>query len=306
MARYLLRRLLYFIPTLIAIYTIAFVLMRAAPGSPFRTEKELPPEVLKAREMKYYLDRSPLVQYALCARDIVTLRGQESIRYPDRNVIRDILAEAFPVSLSLGICALGLAVVVGTAAGVLSAARPRTAIDYLAMAGALVGISQPSFVIASVLLAVFGVVLRWLPVGGWGSPSQLVLPALALAALPAAYVARLVRTGMLEVLSADFVRTARAKGLAERTVLLDHALRNAWIPVLGYLGPAAAGIFTGSFVVEKIFAIPGVGQHFVDSALHRDHPMILATVLLYAVLLVVFNLAVDIGYAWLDPRIRYE
>jgi oligopeptide transport system permease protein len=306
MARYLLRRLLYFIPTLIAIYTIAFVLMRAAPGSPFRTEKELPPEVLKAREMKYYLDRSPLVQYALCARDIVTLRGQESIRYPDRNVIRDILAEAFPVSLSLGISALGLAVVVGTAAGVLSAARPRTLVDYLAMAGALVGISQPSFVIASVLLAVFGVVLRWLPVGGWGSPSQLVLPALALAALPAAYVARLVRTGMLEVLSADFVRTARAKGLAERTVLLDHALRNAWIPVLGYLGPAAAGIFTGSFVVEKIFAIPGVGQHFVDSALHRDHPMILATVLLYAVLLVVFNLAVDIGYAWLDPRIRYE
>jgi oligopeptide transport system permease protein len=306
MARYLLRRLLYFIPTLIAIYTIAFVLMRAAPGSPFRTEKELPPEVLKAREMKYYLDRSPLVQYALCARDIVTLRGQESIRYPDRNVIRDILAEAFPVSLSLGISALGLAVVVGTAAGVLSAARPRTLVDYLAMAGALVGISQPSFVIASVLLAVFGVVLRWLPVGGWGSPSQLVLPALALAALPAAYIARLVRTGMLEVLSADFVRTARAKGLAERTVLLDHALRNAWIPVLGYLGPAAAGIFTGSFVVEKIFAIPGVGQHFVDSALHRDHPMILATVLLYAVLLVVFNLAVDIGYAWLDPRIRYE
>ncbi len=306
MARYLLRRLLYFIPTLIAIYTIAFILMRAAPGSPFRTEKELPPEVLKAREMKYYLDRSPLVQYALCARDIVTLRGQESIRYPDRNVIRDILAEAFPVSLSLGISALGLAVVVGTAAGVLSAARPRTLVDYLAMAGALVGISQPSFVIASVLLAVFGVVLRWLPVGGWGSPSQLVLPAMALAALPAAYVARLVRTGMLEVLSADFIRTARAKGLAERTVLLDHALRNAWIPVLGYLGPAAAGIFTGSFVVEKIFAIPGVGQHFVDSALHRDHPMILATVLLYAVLLVVFNLAVDIGYAWLDPRIRYE
>jgi len=305
MLRYLLRRLLYFIPTLIAIYTIAFILMRVAPGSPFRTEKELPPEVLKAREAKYYLDRSPLVQYALCARDIVTLRGQESIRYPDRNVIRDILAEAFPVSLSLGICALGLAVVMGTVAGVVSAARPRTAVDYLAMTGALVGISQPSFVIASLLLAIFAVVLRWLPVGGWGEPSQMVLPAVALAALPAAYVARLVRTGMMEVMSADFIRTARAKGLAERTVLIDHALRNAWIPVLGYLGPAAAGIFTGSFVVEKIFAIPGVGQHFVDSALQRDHPLILATVLLYAVLLVVFNLVVDIGYAWLDPRIRY-
>jgi oligopeptide transport system permease protein len=174
------------------------------------------------------------------------------------------------------------------------------------MGGALIGISQPSFVVATILLAIFSFALRWLPVGGWGSPSQLVLPAMALGALPAAYVARLVRTGMLEVMSADFIRTARAKGLAERTVLLDHALRNAWIPVLGYLGPATAAIFTGSFVVEKIFAIPGVGHHFVDSALHRDHPMILATVLLYAGLLVVFNLLVDIGYAWLDPRIRYE
>jgi len=306
MAKYLLRRLLYFIPTLIAIYTVAFILMRVAPGSPFRMEKDLPKEVLKEREKKYYLDRNPVVQYVLCARDIVTLRGQDSIWYRDRNVITDILAEAFPVSLALGICALGLAVVVGTAAGVLSAARPRTLVDYLAMTGALVGISQPSFVIASILLAIFAFGLRWLPVGGWGGPRELVLPALALGALPAAYVARLVRTGMLEVLSADFIRTARAKGLGERTVLLDHALRNAWIPVIGYLGPAAAAIFTGSFVVEKIFAIPGVGHHFVDSALHRDHPMILATVLLYAVMLVVFNLLVDIGYAWLDPRIRYE
>jgi oligopeptide transport system permease protein len=134
----------------------------------------------------------------------------------------------------------------------------------------------------------------------------LILPAAALAALPAAYIARLVRTGMLEVLSADYIRTARAKGLRERAVLLDHALRNAWLPVLGYLGPAAAAVFTGSFVVEKIFAIPGVGQHFVDSALHRDHPLILATVLLYAVLLVAFNLLVDIAYAWFDPRIRYD
>jgi oligopeptide transport system permease protein len=306
MAKYLLRRLLYFIPTLIAIYTIAFILIRVAPGNPFRTERELPPEVLKARQAQYYLDRSPVAQYFLCARDIVTLRGQDSMFYRNRNVIRDILAEAFPVSFALAICALGLAVVVGTTAGVLSAARPRTLTDYLAMGGALIGISQPSFVIATILLAVFSFALRWLPVGGWGSPSQLVLPAMALGALPAAYVARLVRTGMLEVMSADFIRTARAKGLAERTVLLDHALRNAWIPVLGYLGPATAAIFTGSFVVEKIFAIPGVGHHFVDSALHRDHPMILATVLLYAGLLVVFNLLVDIGYAWLDPRIRYE
>jgi oligopeptide transport system permease protein len=306
MARYILRRLLYFIPTLLAIYAAAFLLMHAAPGSPFQEEKGLPPEVLKARQAEFHLDQPAWKQFILYARDLATLRGHASMRYPDRNVIHDILAPAFPVSLALGICALGLAVVIGTAAGVVSASRPRSAADYAAMAGAMVGISQPSFVIATVLAAVFAVALGWLPVGGWGSPSQIVLPALALAALPAAYIARLVRTGMLEVLSADFIRTARAKGLSERQVLLGHALPTAWLPVLGYLGPAAAAIFTGSFVVEKIFAIPGVGQHFVDSALHRDHPMILATVLLYAVLLVAFNLAVDVGYAYLDPRIRYE
>jgi len=306
MLYYILRRLAYFVPSLIAVYTVAFLLMHAAPGSPFVAEKSLPPEVVEARKAEFYLDRPLWQQYVLYGRDLVTLRGHPSIRYTDRNVITDILAPAFPVSLSLGLAALGLALVVGTAAGVASAARPRSMIDYMSMAGAMVGISQPSFVIASVLALVFSVVLGWLPVGGWGSPSQIVLPAIALAALPAAYIARLVRTGMLEVMSADFIRTARAKGLAERTVLMDHALRNAWLPVLGYLGPAAAGILTGSFVVEKIFAIPGVGQHFVDSALHRDHPLILTTVMLYAALLVAFNLLADIGYAWLDPRIRYE
>jgi oligopeptide transport system permease protein len=306
MVYYILRRLLYFIPTLIAIYTVAFLLIHAAPGSPFAQEKNLPPEVLATRRAEFHLDQPLWKQYALYGWDLLSLRGHTSMRYPDRNVIHDILVPAFPVSLSLGIFALGLAVVVGTAAGVASAARPRSAADYLAMAGAMIGISQPSFVVASLLMALFAFTLRWLPVGGWGSPSQIVLPALALAALPAAYIARLVRTGMIEVLSADFIRTARAKGLAEGRILLDHALPTAWLPVLGYLGPAAAAIFTGSFVIEKIFAIPGVGTHFVDSALHRDHPLILATVLLYAVLLVIFNLLVDIGYAWLDPRIRYE
>ncbi len=304
MARYLLRRLLLFIPTLLAVYTLAFLMMRAAPGSPFAQERDLPDEVLAARRAQYDIDR-PVVQYLRVGWNLVTLRGMPSIRYPDRNVVRDILAPAFPVSLTLGTAALALAVVGGTAAGVASAARPRSLADHLAMAGVLVGVSQPSFVIATVLLAVFSFGLGWLPVGGWGRPSQVLLPAIALAALPAAYVARLVRAGMLETLSADFIRTARAKGLGPRTVLLEHALRNAWLPVLGYLGPAAAGIFTGSFVVEKVFAVPGVGRFFVDSALHRDHPMILATVLLYAVLLVVFNLLVDIAYAWFDPRIRY-
>ncbi len=305
MATYILRRLLYFIPTLVIIYTAAFLMMRAAPGSPFSGERQMPDEVRAELEAKYFVDR-PVYQYFRLGWDLVTLRGAESFRYEGRNVIHDILLPAVPVSFTLGFFALSLAVIVGTGAGVASAARPRSLADYAAMTGALVGISQPSFVIASLLLAVFTFWLGWLPVGGWGRPSQLVLPAVALAALPAAYIARLVRTGMIEVLSADYIRTARAKGLRERTILLGHALRNAWLPVLGYVGPAAAGIFTGSFVVEKVFAIPGVGKYFVDSALHRDHPLILATVLLYAVLLVAFNLVVDIGYAWLDPRIRYE
>ncbi len=306
MLRYILRRLIYFVPTLLAIYTVAFLMMRAAPGSPFAGERNLPPEVLEQRRKAFYLDRPAWEQYVLYGRDLVTLRGQPSIVYPKRNVIHDMILPAMPVSFTLGFCALGLAVVLGTAAGVVSAARPRSLADYAAMAGALVGVSQPSFVLASLLLAVFAFWLGWLPVGGWGRPSEMVLPVVALAALPAAYVARLVRTGMIEVLSSDYVRTARAKGLGERRVLLDHALANAWIPVLGYLGPAAAAIFTGSFVVEKIFAVPGLGQFFVDSALHRDFPMILATVLLYAVLLVAFNLIVDVGYAWFDPRIRYD
>ena len=306
MIRYIIRRLLYFIPTLIAIYTAAFLVMHAAPGSPFAAEKNLTPEAQAAREAEFHLDKPLWQQYLLNGWDLASLRGHTSMRYEGRNVIHDILAPAFPVSLSLGVLALGLAVIVGTAAGVVSAARPRTLADYAVMAGALVGISQPSFVIASLLMAAFVFGLGWLPVGGWGSPSQIILPAVALAALPAAYIARLVRTGMLDVLSADFVRTARAKGLSERAILLDHALPTAWMPVLGYLGPAAAAIFTGSFVVEKIFAIPGIGQHFIDSALHRDYPMILATVMLYAALLVVFNLLVDIGYAYVDPRIRYE
>ena len=188
MGHYILRRMLYFIPTLLAIYTVAFLLIHAAPGSPFAQEKGLPPEVLEARMAEYHLDRPIWEQYLLYGRDLVTLRGQASMRYPNRNVIHDILAPAFPVSLSLGICALGLAVVVGTAAGVVSAARPRSLVDYTAMAGAMIGISQPSFVIAALLLAVFSFWLRWLPVGGWGRPSQLILPALALAALPAADV----------------------------------------------------------------------------------------------------------------------
>jgi oligopeptide transport system permease protein len=303
---FVIRRILWFVPTLLAIYTISFVVLRAAPGSPFVGEKALDPAVVKELEHQHYLDRPWYVGYAYTLEDLVTLRGQMSMRYQDRNVIHDILAPALPISLGLGLLALSLAVVAGVGAGVYSAVRRYRAGDYLATGAALVGISLPSFVVASLLMMVFSFWLRWLPAGGWGTWSQVVLPAVTLAAFPAAYIARLTRSSMIETLPAEFIRSAYAKGLPGSQVVLVHALKNAFLPVLGYLGPAAAGVFTGSFVVERIFAIPGVGNHFVQSALNRDHPLILATVMLYSTLLVALNLAVDIGYAVLDPRIRYE
>lgn len=306
MTWFVIKRFLWFVPTLLAIYTISFVMLRAAPGSPFVGEKAIDPAVLKNLEHQHYLDRPWYVGYAYTLGDLVTLKGQMSMRYQDRNVIHDILAPALPVSLGLGLLALTLAVAAGVGAGVYSAVRRRRAGDYLVTGISLLGISLPSFVVASLLMMVFSFWLWWLPAGGWGSWPQLILPAVTLAAFPAAYIARLTRSSMIETLPAEFVRTGYAKGLPKSQVVFLHALKNAFLPVLSYLGPAAAGVFTGSFVVERIFAIPGVGNHFVQSALNRDHPLILATVMLYSTLLVAMNLVVDIGYAVLDPRIRYE
>lgn len=306
MTRYVITRILWFVPTLLAIYTIAFVLLRAAPGSPFVGERNLPPEVVQERQRDYYLNEPWYVQYGCTLRDLVTLRGQMSMEYKNRNVIDDVLAPAFPISLGLGLLALTIATFCGLVVGILSAVKRYSLLDHAITGGALLGISLPSFVIASMLMMIFAFWLRWLPPGGWGSWSQLLLPSAALAAFPTAYIARLTRNSMLDVLPADFMRTAHSKGLPSGQVIFLHGLKNAFLPVLSYLGPAAASIFTGSFVVEKIFAIPGLGHHFVQSALNRDHPLILASVMLYSSLLLVMNLLVDIGYAWLDPRIRYD
>ena len=306
MIRFAVKRVLWFVPTLLAIYTLSFMLLRAAPGSPFVAEKAMSPEVRRQRERQYYLDQPWHVQYVWTLRDLVTLRGQRSMAYENRNVIHDVLAPAFPISLGLGLLALTLATFTGVLVGIYSAARRYSLLDHLFTGGALLGISLPSFVIASLMMMVFAFWLRWLPPGGWGTWQQLILPAAALSAFPMAYIARLTRNSMLDVLPNDFMRTARCKGLPESEVVFLHGLKNAFLPVLSYLGPAAAGIFTGSFVVEKIFAIPGIGHHFVQSALNRDHPLILASVMLYSGLLLVMNLLVDIGYAYLDPRIRYD
>lgn len=306
MTRFVLSRILWFVPTLLAIFTLSYAILRGAPGSAFTQERATSAEILEQKQREYYLDRPWFEGYVLTLRDLMTLRGQRSMIYQDRNVIHDVLAPALPISLGLGLLALTIATFCGLVVGILSAVKRYSLLDHVITGGALLGISLPSFVIASMLMMIFAFWLRWLPPGGWGSWSQLLLPSVALAAFPTAYIARLTRNSMLDVLPADFMRTARSKGLPGGQVVFLHGLKNAFLPVLSYLGPAAASIFTGSFVVEKIFAIPGLGHHFVQSALNRDHPLILASVMIYSSLLLVMNLLVDIGYAWLDPRIRYD
>ncbi|MBN2581508.1 MAG: ABC transporter permease [Planctomycetes bacterium] len=306
MTRFVIHRLLWFIPTLLVIYTLTFAMMHAAPGKPWETDKEMSAEAVAKFKHEYYLDRPWPVAYTLTLRDLVTLRGQSSMYYRDWNTVREILGPSFLVSTALGTLALALSLVVGVLVGIFSAVRRYTLLDHLLTGTTLLGISIPSFVVASLLLMVFSFWLQLMPAGGWGSVRQLILPAVALAAFPAAYIARLMRNSMLDVLPADFMRVAECKGLSRFRVIFSHGLKNAMLPVLSYVGPAAAGIFTGSFVVEKLFNIPGVGFHFVTSALNRDHPLILACVMLYSALLLAMNLLVDIGYGWLDPRIRYD
>ena len=233
------------------------------------------------------------------------LRGDlgPSFRYPDRTV-NELLTLGFPVSLTLGLCALGVALTIGVTSGVLAGLRRNSVVDYLTMSVALFGVSVPNFVLGPILMLIFALGLGWLPVAGWGTWRHLVLPSVTLGAFYAAYIARLTRAGLLEVIGQDFIRTARAKGLRESVVVLRHALPGAILPVVTYLGPASAAVLTGSVVVETIFSIPGIGRYFVGSALNRDYTMVLGTVVFYSVLLVALNLIVDVLYAYLDPRVQ--
>ncbi len=304
MARYLAGRLAGLPPVLLVIVTASFFVMRLAPGGPFDMERALPAEVRANIEAKYHLDEPLVRQYVRYLGDV--LRGDlgPSFRYPDRTVA-ELIGLGFPVSVTLGACALGFALLAGGAAGIVAALRHNRLADYLTMSLALGGVSIPNFVLGPLLILAFALRLGWLPVAGWGSWRHLVLPTLTLGVFYMAYVARLARAGMLEAIVQDFVRTARAKGVREAAVVLRHALPSAVLPVLSYLGPAAAGALTGSVVVETIFGIPGIGRYFVTSALNRDYTMVLGTVIFYSSLLVCFNLAVDVLYAWLDPRVSY-
>ena len=303
MLGYIVRRVAGFAPVLFVIVSLSFFLMRLAPGGPFDQDRALPEQVRANIEARYHLNESLWRQYHRYLEDV--LRGDlgPSFRYPDRSV-NELLGLGFPVSLTLGLCGLSVAVVLGGVTGVLAALRRNTFLDYLTMSFALGGISVPNFVLGPILMLVFALWLGWLPVAGWGTWRHLILPSITLGTFYAAYVARLTRAGMLEVIGQDFIRTARAKGLHEATIVFRHALPSAVVPVVTYLGPASAAVLTGSVVVETIFSIPGIGRYFVGSALNRDYTMVLGTVVFYSLLLLISNLVVDVIYAFLDPRVQ--
>jgi oligopeptide transport system permease protein len=300
---YILRRVTGFFPVLFVIVSLSFFMMRLAPGGPFDQERALPEQVRANIEARYHLDEPLWRQYLRYLGDVAQGDLGPSFRYPDRSV-NELLNLGFPVSLTLGLCALGVALTLGGTAGVLAGLRRNGLADYLTMSFALGGVSVPNFVLGPILMLIFALGLGWLPVAGWGSWRHLILPSITLGTFYAAYVARLTRAGMLEVIGQDFIRTARAKGLREATVVLRHALPGAILPVVTYLGPASAAVLTGSVVVETIFSIPGIGRYFVSSALNRDYTMVLGTVVFYSVLLLLFNLIVDVLYAYLDPRVQ--
>lgn len=303
MLGYIVRRIAGFVPVLFVIVSLAFFMMRLAPGGPFDQERALPAQVRANIEARYHLDEPLGRQYLRYLGDVLQGDLGPSFRYPDRSV-NELLGLGFPISLTLGLCGLGVALLLGGITGIVAGLRRNSWPDYLTMSFALGGISVPNFVLGPILMLVFALWLGWLPVAGWGTWRHLILPSLTLGTFYAAYVARLTRAGMLEVIGQDFVRTARAKGLPEAAVVLRHALPGAILPVVTYLGPATAAILTGSVVVETIFSIPGIGRYFVGSALNRDYTMVLGTVVFYSAVLLFLNLVVDVLYAYLDPRVR--
>lgn len=306
MLKYSLKRLLAAIPTLLILMTMAFFMMRAAPGGPFDTEKTLPAEIQANLDKKYHLDEPLIQQYGRYLLDLVQGDFGPSFQYKDYTV-NELIATGFPVSLRLGGIAVLLAFFIGSGIGIMAALRQNTATDYTLMAGAMTGISIPNFVFAPLLILIFAVYLQWLPAGGWngGAFKNTILPIIGLALPQIAYISRLMRGSMIEVLRGNAIRTARAKGLPEHIVILRHALKPALLPVISFLGPATAAILTGSVVIEQIFGIPGLGRYFVQGALNRDYTLVMGVVVFYGVLIILFNFIVDLLYAALDPRIRY-
>jgi oligopeptide transport system permease protein len=309
MGKFIIRRLLSLIPTMLIIVTLSFFLIRLAPGGPFSGEKKLPEQVLQNILKKYHMDEPLGKQYLRYLGDV--LRGDfgPSFRYKD-NTVNELIGQSFPTSILLGSVSLALALALGISFGILSALKQNHWQDYGAMSLAVIGISVPLFVVGPILQLVFAMNLKWLPTSGWingrAGLATLVLPAVTLSFPYFAYIARLSRASILEVLRSDYVRTARAKGLKESTVIGKHVLKGALLPVVSYIGPAFSGIITGSIVVETVFVVPGIGKIFVQSALNRDYTLIMGEVIVYSLILVVMNFLVDIVYSFLDPRIAYK
>lgn len=305
MLGFIIRRLLIIIPMALLVVTLTWGLIRIAPGNFYSGEKKLPPAVEANIRKKYGLDKPWYTQYGMMMSNIIRGDFGDSLKYQGQSV-NEIIRRHLPYSATIGILAYLLALAVGLTAGTIAALKQNSAFDYGSMSLAMLGLSVPNFVLGPLLVLVFAFWLYLLPPARWGGFSSIVLPVITLAAIYAAYIARLTRAGMLEVMRSDYIRTARAKGLDEKTVLLRHALRGGIIPVVSFTGPALAALLAGTVVVEKVFALPGLGDIFIKSVLNRDEPLILGIVAFLSILIMLFNLAVDITYGFLDPRIRYE
>ena len=298
------RRLLIAVPVIIIVTTITFFLIRLAPGGPFDADKVVPPEVLKNLNATYNLDAPVLIQYKDYMINLAQGDFGPSFRYPGRSVT-EMIFTGLPTTFELAFYAILIAIFIGILSGVTAAVKRNTSLDYIPMTIAMIGICMPTFLLGPILVLIFGIYLEVLPVSGWGSlPGDKILPSITLGAAYAAYIARLSRGGMLETLNQDYIRTARAKGLSEFRVVFNHALRGGLIPVVSFLGPAMAGLIGGSFVVETIFQIPGLGRFYVEAAFNRDYTMILGTTIFFSVLIILFNLLSDLMVLLMNPQAR--
>ena len=306
MIKFLLSRLLQAVPVLIIVITATFFIVHAAPGGPFSADKAVPPEVIQALEAQYKLDQPVWRQYLGYLGDIARGDFGPSFKYPGRSV-NELIMAGLPITAELAFYAMIIAILIGVLSGVGAAMRPNTLQDYVPMTLAMIGICMPSFLLGPLLVLVFGIQLELLPVSGWGDiPGDKILPSITLGTGYAAFIARLSRGGMLEILSQDYIRTARAKGLRETTVIIKHSLRGGLIPVVAFLGPAFAGLLAGSFVVETIFQIPGIGRFYVQAAFNRDYTLILGMTIFLSTLIIIFNLISDLISIWLNPKLRDE
>ena len=305
MLGFAIRRIATLVLTLFVIITLSFLIIRLAPGGPFDDEQGLPPAIRANLDAAYGLDQPLGTQYLRYLKDLLHGDFGPSFKFRDTRVT-DLIAQGLPVSLTLGISAVLLSILAGVPLGIVAALRRDAVIDHSVRTVAAIGVALPSFVVGPLLALVFGLYLHWLPVAGWGSPRHLVLPVITLALPVIAYVARLTRTSFIEVLRANFIRTARAKGIGELRIVLRHALRPALMPVVSYLGPATAFVVTGSLVVETVFGLPGTGRYLVQGAINRDYTLVMGMIVVYGAFTLVCNLIADLIYGWLDPRVRHE